>query len=550
MQTVAQIITSCEWDTARLLIFSGNVFGSLIYYSHLMPLVLSLAIGLFALVKNPKLLASRILFAITMFLSIWLFSDLVLWATEKPSYTIFFWSLTVLTEPIIYALSLYFVQVLITKKDTGLVSKLLIALPLIPTTLLAFTRYSIVGFDLSSCDREAIQGSLVNYGLIIEVLYTLVIILFSAFHYYKIKEKIRRSEIAFVVSGIILMLVAFSWGNIVGTFTDDWQLGQYGLFGIPVFIGFLVYSIVKFKTLNIKLLGSFALVFSLAAFNFSMIFIRYVETMRVLTIITFVLTLVFGIALIKSILKEIRQKEHIEQLVKARSEFLYVASHQLRTPVSLITGTLSLLKEGSLDKLPPEKKAQFIDGLFHKSQKLTNIVNDILQASEMDIVDFKLLPNMIKPVNLRPIIKEVCNTLKQKADEKKLPLVCSGAEGDTPLMVSGNADYIEQIVSNLVDNAIKYTTAGQVKVGLREAGNKAIIEVSDTGIGIPLDEQTQMFGKFKRARNAFSSYTDGSGLGLFIVKKIVESHPGGQISFQSAGENQGTTFTVELTKVK
>ena len=102
-RVISDYIGMCQWDTASFLIFSNNVFGTLIYYSHLLPLVASLLIALFIFFKNPKLLAARWFFVTVALLSVWLFFDLILCANEKPPLIMFFWSLLVLIEPIIYA---------------------------------------------------------------------------------------------------------------------------------------------------------------------------------------------------------------------------------------------------------------------------------------------------------------------------------------------------------------------------------------------------------------------------------------------------------------
>ena len=247
-------------------------------------------------------------------------------------------------------------------------------------------------------------------------------------------------------------------------------------------------------------------------------------------------------------IRDIEQAEKIEQLIKARSEFLYVASHQLRTPVSVITGTLSLLQEDMLNKLPAEKRKLLLDGIFVKAKKLTHIINDILQASEMDIVDFKLSNQIIQPIDVRGMVARICADLKEEAEKKHLLFEYPRSGSASPLIVQGQERYLEQALANLIDNAIKYTPHGFVRVELAENDGSVIIKVRDSGIGIPFDDQPKMFEKFKRGKNAEDAYTDGSGLGLFIVKKVIEAHPGGRIYFRSAGENKGTTFVVEMTK--
>ncbi len=237
------------------------------------------------------------------------------------------------------------------------------------------------------------------------------------------------------------------------------------------------------------------------------------------------------------------QAEHQKKLLEMRSEFLDIASHQLKTPVSVILGTLSLFKEGSMEKVTQAERDKFIDNIFRKAKKLGTIINDILRASEMDTDEFKLVVDNIKPTQIEPVLDEVYADLKPEADEKGLTLNFKKLRTKLPEIMA-DADFLEQAIFNLVDNALKYTAKGFVNVEVTQGSNALVLTVADSGIGIPADDQKKIFDKFNRAKNAVNMYTDGSGLGLFIVKKIIEAH-GGTIGFVSE-ENKGTTFTVTL----
>lgn len=299
-------------------------------------------------------------------------------------------------------------------------------------------------------------------------------------------------------------------------------------------------NVVAILAVDIKA-GDFATITKQTLYPF-LLFIAFL-VLIILLLVTLLITFI-----VRALRKDIEQNRKIEELIKARSEFLYVASHQLRTPVSLITGTLSMLEDGDLDNIPPEQRKKMIGGLFSKAQKLTNIVNDILAASEMDIVAFNLGQGDLAPTDLRTVTKGVCDVLKEKAEQKNIKLEYENIQTGTPVTIPASARYLEHAISNIIDNAVKYTNEGFVKVELRETNNRAILTVSDSGIGIPLAEQPKMFEKFKRADNAIKTYTDGTGLGLFIVWKIIKSHPGGSVRFESAGENKGTKFIMEFSK--
>lgn len=247
--------------------------------------------------------------------------------------------------------------------------------------------------------------------------------------------------------------------------------------------------------------------------------------------------------------KDLRQQaEHLKKLLAMRSEFLDIASHQLKTPVSVILGTASMFREGTMDKLPKEQQQKFMDNIFFKAKKLGTIINDILRASEMDTENFQLLPGSLKSIQVETIGQSLIEDFENEAKEKGVEFkVVSPKQKLAPVLA--DHDFLEQAIYNLVDNAIKYTKQGSVTLSFIDAEQNINIEVKDTGVGIPEVDKTKLFGKFNRAANAVDMYTDGSGLGLFIVKKIVEAHPGGKISFTSQ-EGQGTTFIITLPKIK
>jgi len=240
--------------------------------------------------------------------------------------------------------------------------------------------------------------------------------------------------------------------------------------------------------------------------------------------------------------------KHLEKLLKMREEFLDIASHQLKTPISVIRGTLSMFRDGSMDKVSKTEQQKFMDNIYHKTEKLNVIIADILRASEIESEDFKIDAKTAKPADLAMILKAVYDDLRELAEEKGLRLELNLPAKPAPQVLT-SADFLEQAFYNLIDNAIKYTAQGRVGIDLSVKGNLATVKISDTGIGIPLADRKKMFEKFSRGKNAVNMYTDGSGLGLFIVKRMIEAHPGGKISFESV-EGRGTSFTVVLPIAK
>ena len=255
--------------------------------------------------------------------------------------------------------------------------------------------------------------------------------------------------------------------------------------------------------------------------------------------------------------RDIKAKNvQLERLLKTQSEFLDIASHQLRTPVSVIRGIVSMIQEGDLAKLPEKKQRQFIDNAAQKGAKLDQIINDILAASELDSQKFTVDAKTPK-MQLEDVVDQAVRGFALEAEQRDIELKWIAPKKPLPQII-GNASMLEQAVSNFVSNALKYTPStkmakearakreakGRVRVTVQQENGDIVMRVSDNGIGIPKDELQKLFKKFSRASNATAMYTDGSGLGLFIVKEIVEGHHG-RVWVESE-ENTGSTFSISI----
>ncbi|MFA6171916.1 MAG: ATP-binding protein [Patescibacteria group bacterium] len=235
-----------------------------------------------------------------------------------------------------------------------------------------------------------------------------------------------------------------------------------------------------------------------------------------------------------------KQNEYLEKLLIMRSEFLDIASHQLRTPVSVIKGMISMILEGGLAK---EKVDEFLKAVLFKSNKLAEIINDILRASEMDTENVLL---KFSKVDLNVLLTKLIEDKQIQIKNSGIKLSLNLPAKPLPIL---NADdrYLEQAIGNLVNNSIQYTPkGGKIDVDAKVNGKNVEIRVIDTGIGIPKEDMPKLFSKFSRAKNAIAMYTDGTGLGLFIVKKIVEGHIGGKICIEKTEEGKGSTFLITL----
>ncbi|HYD93542.1 MAG TPA: ATP-binding protein [Candidatus Paceibacterota bacterium] len=548
------LIELCQWDTARYFIFSENVFSHLIYYSHLLPLVASLILGIFIISSNKTSAAAKALFFSIIGLNIWLFFDLILWATEIPRYTMFFWSIINMVEPMIYAGILFFLYFFIRGKSPSFWPSLGLGILLIPTIVLTPTHYALEAFNLTNCDREAVEGIMVYYGYFVEILITIWILVFGFASLIREKVAEERRKIGLVVFGSVFLLLSFALGNVIGSLFVDWTIGQYGLLGIPVFVGLLGYLIVRFHAFNIRLIAAQALVAGVWILVLGLLFIRTIEVARIVTAITLIFVIILGIALVRGVKREIEQRERLEVLTKElqsandrlkeldqlKSEFLSIASHQLRAPITAIRGYAANIADGTYGPVPDHLKEP-LETVQETTRLMVNSIEDYLNISRIEQGRMKYEKS---DFDIADLAKKVVNELTPVAAKKQLTLSVNAPED---LMVNADIGKIKQVITNLVDNAIKYTKEGGITVAVAEEQNKVRVTVTDTGVGIPAEEINGLFEKFKRARGANNVNTTGTGLGLYVAKQLAEGH-GGSVRATSDGAGKGSCFILELPR--
>jgi len=312
---IQEMIAACEWGTSPFVFFSENVFSPLIYYSHLTPVLVSLIFGFYIYFANRKSLLNKILLFIALVLSTWLLLDLVLWATDSRRVVVFAWSLVNMIEPIIYAGFVYFTTVFITGKDVSRRAKFLIVLPLLPTLLLTGTHWNILGFNLTNCDREVIEGPLAYYNYLIEVGYVLWIIALGIGAWVTKETRSRRMQSLLVVVSTLILLLGFASGNILGSFSEDWAIGQYGLFVIPVSIGALSYFVIQAKFVGkSQIMAAQVLVIGLWLAVFSILFIQNISVVRWIVAVTLIFLGILGYSLFRCFVNEVQHAKSVGRL--------------------------------------------------------------------------------------------------------------------------------------------------------------------------------------------------------------------------------------------
>jgi signal transduction histidine kinase len=232
----------------------------------------------------------------------------------------------------------------------------------------------------------------------------------------------------------------------------------------------------------------------------------------------------------------------LKQLDSAKNEFISIASHQLRTPLTSIKGFISMIMEGDYGKVDKEVE-DALKKIFISNERLIKLVNDLLSLSRIESGKFSFT---FKKGDIVKLVKDILGDFKLEAKTKKLQLKFVKAEKEIKPFVF-DPGKIHEVISNLVDNALKYTEKGEIEVKMENLKEKVRIIVSDSGQGMSEQELEYVFEKFRRGIDSSSLNTEGTGLGLYVCRKIVDAHKG-KIYAESDGPGKGSRFVVELKK--
>ncbi len=257
------------------------------------------------------------------------------------------------------------------------------------------------------------------------------------------------------------------------------------------------------------------------------------------------LTGVIGIAVDNALLYRAIQNanEKLKQVDKLKDEFVSLASHELRTPMTVIKSYVWLLLEGKTGALTPQQM-EYLRRSYESTNRLIDMVNDMLNISRIESGRFTIDP---KPMNIVSLVQEVVSEMQPKAAELGIQLFVTVPAEPLP-EISADADRIKQVIINLIGNALKFTSKeGSISVSCEEKDGSVLIKVRDTGMGVKPEDMEKLFKKFNMLGGSYLTKQagQGSGLGLYLSKNLIELHRG-RIWVESEGEGKGATFLFTL----
>ncbi len=349
-------------------------------------------------------------------------------------------------------------------------------------------------------------------------------------------------------------LLGFSGG--ITAFLPVFGIEVYPYFNlmVPLYPAIMAYAIIKYDLLKVKVFAVQLLIGFLVMLSFVSLFTFSSKWEYFIKIFIFVGTIIIVFFLQKSFKMELEQKEELfklskelkranaelKRLDKAKSEFISIASHQLRTPLTAIKGYISLILEGAYGKNAPETE-EALNKIFLANERLIQLVEDLLNITH---IESGQLEYHIEDVHLEEILKELYDMFTMRAQDKGIDFVLDLPDGQLPVLQADKSK-LREVISNLIDNAIKYTNKGFVHVSVKYNKRTLRIIVEDSGVGISETSMKTLFTKFSRGTDSSKVYTEGTGLGLFVGRNLIESQ-GGHIYAKSDGVDKGSTFIIEM----
>ncbi|HEY4514378.1 MAG TPA: HAMP domain-containing sensor histidine kinase [Candidatus Paceibacterota bacterium] len=520
---------------------------SLALYANIVPAITSIILAGFVLLRARDRLKAYLFAGFVGTFSLWLLANSVLWNSNNYYLIAGFWSSMNYLELLFFLLLLCFFCFDIFASIPRWFNAIVLLTASSPFVLNLLGR-SVSGFDQAWCNMNN-SAFLNSYNLSVEVAILITILGLGVYRILKLKgNKAEQVRIGIITGSIVLFMGIFSGAVYISSNSSVYLAELYALFTLPIFILFLTIAITSYGTFRLgdavaKALFYIFLVFSGAAF-----FFVTSPASLALTTIAFLMTLSFGVLLLQSYEREALTLAKVEILAtelqeinKQQENLLHFISHEVKGYLTKSEAGFAAIAEGDYGVVSDPLK-NMVQIALADTKKGVATVMDILDASNLKKGTVKYEK---KPFNFCAAVEEIVNSQKKSAAEKGISLEYTNSiEGEC--LVTGDEEKIKQhVVSNVLDNSIKYTPSGNIHAELSKKDSTVRLVITDTGIGITPEDMQKLFKEGGHGAESIKTNVHSTGYGLFIAKSIVEAH-GGKISAESEGKGKGSKFVVEL----
>jgi len=484
--------------------------------------------------------------------------SMIFYRLAGPENSVFWCKILYIVASLIPLALLYFIFLYPEGKWTiSRISRILIALLTIFIILLILANKILKDVIIRPGQEKEIiwGGGYIFYALYFSSYFTVA--LWKLFEKYLKSSSILKIQLRYMLLGIGISATLGCIFNLFLPWFGDFRFNWLGQVTTLFMVAFISYAISRYGLMDIRIVLTELFVVLIALVLLAELILSksfYEILFRGGIFLAFCF---LGYLLMKSVFKEIKAREKLQEMAQklekayeelkridlAKSEFISIASHQLRTPLTVIKGYFSLLSDGTYGNFN-EKMGKVFKNVYQANERLIGLINDLLDMSRMELGKMQF---NFKEISIEDIIDSVVEELKIIAQQKNLLLNWKKA-AIPQKKIWGDSDKLRQVILNIIDNAIKYTNRGDITIDLKTLDSKLEVKVSDTGMGIRKDDLETIFKGFERGELVQRINPEGVGLGLNIARKIIEAHKG-KIWAESKGEEKGSTFYIELPTI-
>jgi len=443
----------------------------------------------------------------------------------------------------------YFVETFIGR----IVSNTKLILVLIPAVFIAFlgfasSKFIINIYNLDSLNKELVLGP---YHLFFVAYFSLLMI----YAFYRLYSVYKNPPNNIIASGVVSVFIGTFITTAIGATFNIYYLvvgvSNYialGPVATIIMVIFIAYAIMKYNLMSIKLISSEIFVITLlltlaVRLTFSATPAEWVINSTSLGISLFV-----SVFLIRSVIKEVRQREQIEKLAgdlkkanEGQASLMHFMNHQVKGRLGNAKNIFAELLTDDYGEIPEFAKPLLKKGLEETKMGVDYVQNILKGAS----AENGTLPLDMKPIDFKTVVNAEALKQKENAEKKDLKFELNISDGDYGIM--GDSVELGEAVRNLIDNSVNYTENGNVEVSLKNLGKSIQLSVKDTGVGLSEDDKIKLFKSGGRGAESVRVNVNSTGYGLVFVKGVIEAHKG-RVWAESEGRGKGSTFTIELPK--
>jgi len=523
-----------------------EVYRELALYSHLIPAIATLVLGIFAFVKAPNRSKATYFLAFAAALTAWLVFDLVVWTSNNYSIVAAFWEPLDYFEILFFLLLAGFIVYDLFPQWSRFAQPILLIGAIFP---LIVTFFGDAVFEMNQPVCEMVgNNALAIYKAWLEgIVLTAVFFMGLLAAIRKGSSWTERIRIALIVLSAVFFMGIFGGSEYVATSTDFYEINLYALFALPLFVLSLTIAITSYGTLKLGDFATRTLFYVFLILAATQFFFAGDMTVFLLAAMSFSVVLILGLMLFFASEREMRQRIQIQkqekelELVNRQQEgLLHFISHEVKGFLTSGQNAFAGIIEGDYGQPTPQIRTLSQDALGKMRQGVETVM-DILDASNL-----KKGTVMYKHIafDLKKAVEDSVETMRPIAATRGLTLDLTIDSTKEYKLVGDREKFMQHVIRNLIDNAIRYTPKGSIHVTLTR-GDTIRFSVKDTGVGITAEDMSNLFTEGGHGKDSIKVNVDSTGYGLYIAKEVTQVH-GGRIWAESAGAGKGSEFIVEL----